>query len=263
MLPKVNNIKCEDAEYMVFSGNDGISVSLFTEGKWDEHILNISKIFYLGIDAPLILDIGAHIGTYSIPIAKNIQDIGGKVIAFEPQRIIYYNLCGNIILNRLDNCIALNQAVGNYDGTIQIPEINYNINNNSGAFSFNKEYRQRHGLEEAMLNKKLNVPIIKLNSFSVEKPPALIKLDVEGLEIEVIKGSNKFLEDNNYPPILFEAWHWDWFKNEKEELFNYIKYLGYNIEFLCKEDFVAQHPKNSVKINFTHKDNALYFNRER
>ena len=33
MLPIVNNIKCEDAEYMVFSGSDGISVSLFTKSR--------------------------------------------------------------------------------------------------------------------------------------------------------------------------------------------------------------------------------------
>ena len=263
MLPKVNHIKCKDAEYMLFSVNDGISVSLFTEGKWDEHILNISKIFYADIDAPLILDIGAHIGTYSIPIAKHIQHIGGKVLSFEPQRIVYYQLCGNIILNGLDNCIAVNKAVGDYDGNIEIPEIDYNTNNNVGAFSFNKEYRQKHGIEESMLNNKFNVPIIKLDSLYVEKSPSLIKIDVEGLELNVLKGSSKFLEDNNYPPILFEAWHWDWFKNQKEELLNYINYLGYNYDLFLKEDFIAQHPKNNVEIKLMHKDNAVYFNRVR
>jgi len=57
---------------------------------------------------------------------------------FEPQRIIYYQLCGNIVLNRLDNFRAFNQAVGDSDGDIEMPEINYENNVNIGAFSLEK-----------------------------------------------------------------------------------------------------------------------------
>ena len=41
-------------------------------------------------DGDTILDIGANLGAYSIPIAKDIQSVNGQVIAFEPQRIIFY-----------------------------------------------------------------------------------------------------------------------------------------------------------------------------
>jgi FkbM family methyltransferase len=263
MLPRISQVKCVDAEYMLFSVNDGISVSLFTEGKWDEHILSISKLFYSGIDAPLILDIGSHIGTYAIPVAKDIQNSGGKVIAFEPQRIVYYQLCGNIILNRLDNCFALNQAVGNYNGDISIPEIDYNINNNVGAFSLHKEYRERHDIERSMLDKKNNVPMIKLDSLHLEKSPSLIKIDVEGLELNVLKGAVNTLENNNFPPILFEAWRWDWFDKEREELLNYVKYLGYNVDLIFREDYIAQHPNNSVEVKFINQNGVVHFQRAR
>lgn len=263
MLPRISQVKCIDADYMLFSVNDGISTSLFTEGKWDDHILSVSKLFYAGIDAPLILDIGAHIGTYSIPIAKDIQNSGGKVIAFEPQRIVYYQFCGNIILNRLDNCIALNKAVGSYDGTVSIPEIDYNNNNNVGAFSLNKEYRERHNIEGCMLEKKNSVPITRVDSLHLEKSPSLIKIDVEGLELNVLKGAVQTLEASNFPPILFEAWRWDWFDKEREELLNYVKYLGYNVDLIFREDYVAQHPNNSVEIKFVNQDGIVHFHRTR
>ncbi len=88
-----------------------------------------------------MLDIGANLGAYSIPLAKSMRDVGGVLMAFEPQRILYYQLCGNVVLNRLDNFIAINKAVGDYDGDIEIPEINYENNTNIGAFSLDKTYR--------------------------------------------------------------------------------------------------------------------------
>ena len=56
--------------------------------------------------APLVLDIGANLGAYAIPVAKKIASARGVVYAYEPQRIVYYQLCGNIFLNSLDNVHA-------------------------------------------------------------------------------------------------------------------------------------------------------------
>jgi FkbM family methyltransferase len=250
MLPRVNLIKCNEADYLLFSTNDVISQILYRSGQWEEYLLTISRAFLQGVLNPLVVDIGANLGSYSIPIAKGIQSIGGSVIGFEPQRIVYYQLCGNIILNRLDNFIAINKAVGDYDGEIEIPEIDYEQNLNIGAFSLDKNYRNHLNQEQYMMPKKSNVPIISLNNFATDKTPSLIKIDVEGYELNVLKGSENFLEHHNYPPILFEAWDLAWFEDGKRDLLNYFSYLGYEITLNIRQEFVAQHPKNGVYIKF-------------
>jgi FkbM family methyltransferase len=257
MLPRVSLVECNEADYLLFSTNDAISQMLYQTGQWEDYLLIISRAFLQEVSNPLVVDIGANLGSYSIPIAKDIQNIGGSVIGFEPLRIVYYQLCGNIILNRLDNYIALNKAVGDYDGEIEIPEINYHENNNIGAFSFEKKYRNYLDQEKYMMKSKSHVPIITLNNFLMYKAPSLIKIDVEGYELNVLKGSDKFLENNNYPPIIFEAWDMVWFENGKQELLNYINYLGYEISLNIRQEFVAQHPKNSVHLKFEKLSNGI------
>jgi FkbM family methyltransferase len=250
MLPRINLIKCNEADYLLFSTADTISNILYRTGQWEEYLLSISKTFLLGASDPLVLDIGANLGAYSIPIAKNIQNIGGKVIGFEPQRIVYYQLCGNIILNRLDNYEAINKAVGDFNGEIEMPDINYEDNSNIGAFSFHKDYREQLNIEQYMRISKYNVPIVTLDSTPLTKSPDLIKIDVEGFELSVLKGGANFLEKHIYPPILFEAWDLKWFEEGKRCLLDYLSYLGYEISLNIRQEFVAQHPSNKVCVRF-------------
>lgn len=250
MLPRISKIECHDADYIVFCTEDLISLTLFQSGKWEDHILQISKFITSGVENSLVLDIGANLGAYAIPMAKYLQQSGGKVIGFEPQRIIYYQLCANIILNRLDNFHAIYSAIGNECGEIEIPEINYDNNRNIGGFSLDKIYRERLGLEHSMKKTNTKVPITKLDQLNLDTPPTLIKIDVEGMELNVIKGGSEFLAASNYPPILFEAWNLDWFKSEKDSLFEYLNNIGYSITSLGADDYLAQHPLNKILIEF-------------
>ena len=257
MLPRISKIEGYDADYLLFCTGDIISNTLFRTGKWEEHLLAISTFMISGIERPLILDIGANLGAYSIPLAKSIQNIEGEVIGFEPQRIVYYQLCGNIIINRLDNYHAVNAALGEESGYVDIPEIDYEANNNVGAFSLDKRYRELHGIENTIKKIANKTALIKLNDFEVNRQPALIKIDVEGLELSVLKGAAEFLDKHNYPPLLFEAWNFDWFREGKAQLLSYISELGYLITNFGTTDYVAQHPKNSREINFQSGSNGV------
>lgn len=257
MLPRISKVECQDASYMLFSTSDLISNTLFRTGLWDDHLLQITKFFLSSVESPLVLDIGANLGAYSIPLAKHIHDVGGKVIGFEPQRIVYYQLCGNIILNRLDNYYAINNAVGEANGEIEIPDVDYESNSNIGAFSIEKKYRELSGIENAMKRNSFKVPMLTLDSFATEKPPAFIKIDVEGHELNVLKGAVNFLNRNNFPPILFEAWSFDWFKDERAELLTFVKNLGYEVFPFGLSDYVAQHPENAIRVDFSIADDGM------
>ncbi len=245
MLPRLSQVQTDSGDFLLFAGPDYISNHLFRDGRWEQHILDISRLFYQGAEAPLILDIGANLGAYAVPVAKDIAKSSGQVLAFEPQRIVFYQLCANILLNRLDNCHAYQQALGRESGEIDIPEVNYSGNTNIGAFSLVQTYRENHAIEQSMKAEKHSVRMIRLDELALRKSPCLIKMDVEGLEAEVLRGGLRFLADHGYPPILFEAWDHDWFAQQREELLALFSGLGYQFQRLAGIEYLAQHPAHA------------------
>jgi FkbM family methyltransferase len=257
MLPQVNIIKCKEANYLLFNTNDLISRTLYNSGQWQEYLIIISKFFVKGVDKPLIIDIGANLGAYSIPLAKSIQAVEGAVIGFEPQRTVFYQLCGNVVLNQLDNYVAHNSAVGEKNCMIEIPVLSYEKHHNIGAFSLEREFRVAKGIEQYTSYEKFTpATMIMLDSLQTPKSPSLIKIDVEGYELNVLKGGVKFLEEHSYPPLLFEAWSAAWFAEHKKDLFKFIAELGYTISLTIGEEYVAQHPKHPVNVEFQKHDDG-------
>jgi FkbM family methyltransferase len=265
MLPRVNLVKGEGADYLLLSTEDHISKTLYLYGLWDSHLHDVTRVFCQGVEAPLILDIGANLGAYAVPVAREIQASGGVVYCYEPQRIVYYQLCGNIFLNRLDNVEAIQQAIGDRDGTAEIPSMNFDRACNIGAFSMDEDVRKNTGhMNEFEPGSARQVPMRRLDSMTFPKPPTLIKLDVEGLELAVLTGGVAFLERNAFPPLLFEAWDVDWLGGNKTKVFELLNGLGYEINRIAGDDYVAQHPRNPIHIAFS--DDAagiLYMSRSR
>jgi len=58
----------------------------------------------------VVIELGSHIGSHTIPIAKKIEN--GMLIAFEPQRLVFQVLCSNLILNNLKNVYTYNYGIG-------------------------------------------------------------------------------------------------------------------------------------------------------
>ena len=252
MLPPVSLVPCKDSKFLLLDTNDLISSKLKTEGVWEEHLLILTKFLLQNIPQPLVLDIGANLGAYCVPLAKEIASSGGIVFAYEPQRIVFYQLCGNIFINSLDNVFAFNRALSDEAGMVEIPENNYWKSRNIAGFSIIKEFRERNEVEVSMHEKTQAVPICKLDDEFFSKDVDLIKIDVEGFELKVLRGATGLLKLNNYPPILFEAWGMEWYATSKKELLEFVKNLGYQVTNIARDDYLAQHPKNKIKVNLSH-----------
>lgn len=136
----------------------------------------------------IVFEVGANIGAHTINLAKLVGN--GFVFAFEPQRMVFQSLCANLALNSIPNVFAFQEAVSDKNGTIVIPEYDFSKNNNFGGIN----------IENA--KKGTPVHMQKLDNF-VDKIDRLklLKIDVEGMEIGVLKGAKELVK--KFKPIIY------------------------------------------------------------
>ena len=157
----------------------------------------------------IFLDIGAHTGTYAISLAPFAK----KVYAFEPQRMTYYALCGGVALSNLHNIDCVGCGLGSID---QVGMQTLNLVSLDGGGS------TLHDVQGTILATEC-IEVRRLDDVAIEGPISFIKMDIEGNELNAIKGGVETLRRNNYPRILFES------NCENVELFQFIQDLGYKV----------------------------------
>lgn len=122
-----------------------------------------------------VVEVGANIGAHTVELSQLVGP-RGAVIAFEPQQIVFQTLCANLALNNCANVSAYPLALGAAPGTILVPRLRPDHDNNFGGLSL-------QGItagERTML--------VPLDQFDL---PAchFLKIDVEGMEVEVLRGA--------------------------------------------------------------------------
>ena len=123
------------------------------------------------------IDVGANIGCHTLAMARLVGP-SGAVIAFEPQRIVYQNLCANIALNALANVHTVNMAAGCDAGSASLPNIDYAAAGNFGGVALSGV----PGGEK--------VQVVAIDSLPLDACH-LIKIDVEGMEYDVLLGAER------------------------------------------------------------------------
>jgi len=257
MLPRVDIIRDKDATWLLMNSKDHISETIRTEGNWGANEAKICTLFLQNFKNPVVLDIGANLGGFTVPIAKKLSRHKGIIFCFEPQRIVFQQLCANIFINSLDNVYPYNAALGDEISSIEIPELDFKLSRNVGGFSIDEKIRSEID-KEAKLGKTFSntknsnlsytVPKLTLDSFGIFNNVAFIKIDVEGYELEVLQGSTQTLAKNNFPPVIFEVWEEKvWYKQKAAETKKCLEYLGYSFEHFGRE-ILAQHPRHPQHI---------------
>lgn len=140
-----------------------------------------------------ILDIGAHKGQFAL-ISKYVFE-NAKIYSFDPLKSSKYKY--NKILKPKNGCFFFNTAIGNKNGYKQM-----NISKNSDSSSIlkitNKQIKTFRNTEKI---KEEKIKIQKLHNCINKKKlisPCLMKVDVQGYELEVLKGSEKLLQNFDY-----------------------------------------------------------------
>ena len=173
--------------------------------KWCEQFLTLEGTF---------VDIGAHIGTYSVILSKKCN----RVYSFEPQKDIYHCLNKSLHSNNCNNVITQNFGIG----STECKKILHHVSEDGGGSTL----RDDLPLPPTIFDEEIEIRT--LDSFSIENIN-FMKIDVEGYELEVIMGALNTLERNNYPPFIFESWNEEWYEEDKGKLIKYIEEIGYNV----------------------------------
>jgi FkbM family methyltransferase len=238
MLPNCELVKVEESQFIVFKTDDVVTSGV-KNGGYEPELHSVGMRLLQTHTSGTVLDIGANLGSFCVRLAKNNPAL--TFHAFEPQRIIYYQLCANTFINGLDNIHCHQFGLSNKTQRIELEMPDYNKEHNIGAFSIDEDTRD-NDYECKTVGKKERVTVFSLDS-AEHRNIVLIKLDVEGHELEVIRGAKKTLEKNNYPPIIFEAWTWKpWFEPKRIELIKLLEIMGYQVTEIG-ENNVAQNPK--------------------
>lgn len=145
-----------------------------------------------------VIDVGANIGTISICMSQAVGP-AGSVMAFEPDPITYKAMVENISLNKLENIVPINAAVGKASGLRDFCRLK-------------KSSDMNHFLGDENGYMSRSEVIIKVKCETIDdlfekrklKRVALLKIDVEGAELEVLRGGTQVLANGLVDSLVVE-----------------------------------------------------------
>ena len=242
---------------MISRCDDGIVDQLFYQLNYAE---NLDLRVFTSFLKPntKIVDIGANTGIYSL--LCSVTEKNSYIYAFEPNPVNEARLRENVSINDCKNIEILKLAVGTKPDRIQftVPLNNIISDTSSAIASFSRSTYQGK-----MAWKSIEVDQISLDGFFLSKKENidLIKIDVEGYEIDVLKGGVQLFKFHR-PKILLETFPDN---NKRAYLNKFLADLEYDI-FKINENGIYKDveglssnfglnylliPKNDLKDNYS------------
>jgi FkbM family methyltransferase len=163
------------------------------------------------------LDVGAHIGYYTLIAARLVGD-AGRVHSFEPGREMRAHLEANVARNDLHNVEIHPQALAEQTGEVGFYPSALASNQGISSIVVSGDGRAA----------PVTVPSLSLDDFASGlggRRIDFLKMDIEGAELQVIRGGQRLLRGADAPPMIFEA-------HELGPVAEALRPLGYHIRQL-------------------------------
>ena len=236
MLPEIKIHTTEnDTKYALFEQSEVISDEIRMRGDWNPAVLHICEKILEKKSGGRVLDIGAGIGTFSVPLALKFRD---KFLftAFEPIPVLHLQLCTNFFLNNIEDAQAFQYGISNKDEYFEAPALDFKRVSNHGTYSFLEDINRARGI---VSSSKTDVYELKrLDHFKFANV-ALIKISTQGMEFEVLDGARNTIINNNFPPVVFECWTNEWYKDRRAKVLDFFASHAYEHYLDMGEHMVA------------------------
>ncbi len=184
-------------------------VILRTRNFYEARLLSMVQAAGLVTANSVVLDVGANIGNHTVFFAKVLG--AAKVLAFEPQEHCHETLATNIQLNGLDGrAVAYNCLIGSKTGSGQMARFNARNLGGTAFFAADGGEVSMFALDDVIEPQDLQ----RLD---------LIKIDVEGMQLEVLEGAKGILEHRR-PALWVELLARD---NSYDAAAAYLERFGY------------------------------------
>jgi len=228
--------------------NKGIDNSLYYSGTYEPAVVELLRSSLNKSDT--FISIGGNIGSMEIVAAQSVSPTG-KIYSFEPDPDLVKIITKNAEINNLKNITVIPKGLGSKQS---VGKLYLNTSINRGASSLHKSVGESY---KKIQIERFDTMIHELGIKDIR----LILIDVEGWELEVLKGAKKYFGDGNRPILCIECVEkykpekiYHFLKNYKEYTIYKFKNGKANYSKLTKINSVKEIPKddNIVCLTKTH-----------
>lgn len=203
-----------------FAFKDGIRNKIINNEITDKIIFD--KIKDLIEPNTIVLDLGANFGQMSILWSKCKPNV--KVYSFEASKYVFNILKKNIDINSA-NVEAMNALVGNETNNEQL--IQKSFLKDYSTYGTNKI----HKVNDSNIKNSDKIKAIKIDDINFENRISAMKIDVQGYDLEALKGSEKTILKHKMPIIFeYEEKFAKEFNYTFEDFENFIEKINYKID---------------------------------
>lgn len=194
------------------------AISVFKDGVYEKDTTNV----FLGEikSGMTVVDIGAHVGYYTLLAAKLVGD-GGRVFAFEPAPANFSILASNAEKNGYSNISLIQKAVSGKSSRLKLFLQDYKY---SGKHAFGQDSKAAG---------HILVDSVSLDEFFKDLDGRIdfIKMDIEGAELIALEGMSRVLGENRNIKLVFEFSPIQLRRvgSSPDKLFHLLMGLGFNI----------------------------------
>ena len=202
-------------------------------------------------DGVVAVDCGANIGVHTVEWGR-LMFGWGSVYSFEAQEKIFYALAGNVAINNCLNVTARLAAVGAECGKIGIPEPNYLLPASYGSFELKGGEKAEYIGQNIDYSKKDKViDVVSIDSLELARLD-FMKIDVEGMELEVLEGAKNSIARCK-PQMIIEV-----AKSDRQKIHDRLAKAGYRV-YPAGANVLAVHQSDPANGRIRMQNDTLLF----
>ena len=211
---KIKNIVVKHENFFLnLNPENPIDREIYLKREYEKEQITFFKNLIKKNNISTFIDIGAHLGFYSISLSNNLN-----VYSFEPIKKNFDQLKSNVLINNFDNIHIFNLALSNKKKKIKMWVSDIKRTGGFSVFNENDEELKKYNLTYSELTQSDLADSI----LNIKNANLAIKIDVERHEEQVLLGASKLLTENK---VIIQI---EIFDKRKKKIFDILKNYKYN-----------------------------------